>query len=145
MGIKRGSLPENKTHVLKSRAFLDIMKPTFRGGMKGGSNLFIFLFRKAQYISTGNFVDQSPILRRTKTTSDTSKYKGNRRIQCPIPASDTNVQHQLSRPNDTVSVRQQRPRPNDTVSVRQLCVLTILSRPNLTVLNQPSAKAGRTK
>ena len=28
-------------------AFLDTMKPTFRGGMKGGSDLFI-LFRKAQ-------------------------------------------------------------------------------------------------
>ena len=42
-----GILPENKTHVLKTWVFLETMKPTFRGGMKGGSNLFI-LFRKAQ-------------------------------------------------------------------------------------------------
>ena len=42
-----GILPENKTHVLKTWGFLDTMKPTFRGGIKGGSNLFI-LFQKAQ-------------------------------------------------------------------------------------------------
>ena len=41
-----GILPENKTHVLKTWVFLDTMKPAFRGGMKGGSNLFI-LFREA--------------------------------------------------------------------------------------------------
>ena len=41
-----GILPENKTHVLKTWIFLDTMKPTFRGDMRGGSNLFI-LFRKA--------------------------------------------------------------------------------------------------
>ena len=47
VGIKRGYLPENQTHILKTWIFLDTMKPTFKGSMKGGSNLSI-LFRKAQ-------------------------------------------------------------------------------------------------
>ena len=57
-----GVLPENKTHVLKTRVFLGTMKPTFRGGMNGGSNLFI-LFRKAQaqlwfFFNSGFFLHQ---------------------------------------------------------------------------------------
>ena len=41
-----GILPEKKTHVSTTRVILDTTKPTFRGGMKAGSNLFI-LFQKA--------------------------------------------------------------------------------------------------
>ena len=32
-----GILPQNETYVLKPWVFLDTMKPTFKGGMKGGS------------------------------------------------------------------------------------------------------------
>ena len=66
-----GILPENKTHVLKTWVFLDTMKPTFRGGMKGRSNLFI-LFRKAPVIDNGNSV-HTHTSTRTRTRRVTNK------------------------------------------------------------------------
>ena len=53
-----GILPKNKTHVLKTWFLLETMKPTFRGGMEGGSNLFT-LFRTAHTRSNYYDVDVS--------------------------------------------------------------------------------------